>query len=358
MKKIRIKLTPVGHYFLGGERNFTFGNGIDRQMSESYYINSLKVPSQTTLFGTLRYLIGVKDEKLKDNSEELIGKRSYNLNDENNEFGLIKSISPLYLYCEEQKDEKGKYYVRTPFDHKIETEKDKKVNPEKYNPLKMPKDADIKVINYPSENSSGISKRYPCDYKAKAGITHSYTCIDDRSIVDEDSIFKLSVEVVSKKNKKNKDNKDCFAKKGYYRLEKGWSFAFFAELDSDEIPEWNRSAVIGKDSSVFSVSITEDNEPDVKVLFKDRETDFLYCQSSVFVKGLISNVLDKSSFSILESEYLRNFTSEGSRLKADGTELLQLISAGSILYSDDISALYNDHARIAGFNIIINGGNE
>ncbi len=357
MIKIRIKLTPVGHYFLGGERNFTFGNGINRQMSDSYFISSLKVPSQTTLFGTLRYLIGVKEEKLKDNSEELIGKKSYTLNNENKEFGLIKSISPLYLYHEDQ-GEKGKYYVRTPFDHKIETEDDKKVNPEKYKPLKIEDDTSVKVINYPSEDSSGVSKRYPHDYKAKAGISHSYTCIEDQTIVDEDSVFKQSVEVVSKKNKNNKDNKDCFAKKGYYRLEKGWSFVFFAELDCNEIPECNKSAVIGKDSSFFSVSITEDKEPDVKSLFKDREKGFRYCQSSVFVKRPISEVLDKSSFSILESEYLRSFTSEGARLKVDGTELLQLISAGSILYSDDIAAFNDEHARIAGFNIIINGGNE
>ncbi len=357
MKKIRIKLTPVGHYFFGGERNFTFGKGINRQMSDNYYINSLMVPSQTTLFGTLRYLIGVTDEKLRENFKEVIGEKSYTLNDENKEFGLIKSISPLYLYYEDQ-GEKGKNYVRTPFDHKIETEEDKKVDPEKYNPLKIEDDVSLKVINYPSDNSSAISKKYPHDYKAKAGISHSYTCIEDQTIVDEDSIFKPSVEVVSKKNKKNKDNKDCFAKKGYFRLEKGWSFVFFAELDGDEIPEWNRSAVIGKDSSVFSVSITEDKEPNVKAMFKDRKKDFRYCQSSVFVKEQVSEILDKSSFSILESEYLRSFTSEGARLKTDGTELLQLISAGSILYSDDISALYNDHARIAGFNIIINGGNE
>lgn len=356
MKKIRIKLTPVGHYFFGGERNFTFGNGINRQMSESYYIASLKVPSQTTLFGTLRYLIGVKNESLKGNSEELIGKESYNLTKDNDDFGVIKSISPLYLFHEDGDGTKGKYYIRTPFDHKVKKKEENDKTPVLYNPLKPEDDSGIKVINYPSKDCSGISKRYPHDFISKDGISYSYTCIEDQTLIDEGTIFKSSVEVVSKKNKK--DNKDCFVKKEYYRLEKGWSFMFFAELDSDEIPEWNRSAVIGKDSSVFSVSITEDKEPDIKALFKDREKGFKYCQSPVFVKGRVSEVLDKSSFSILESEYFRSFMSEGSRLKPNGTELLQLISAGSILYTDDISDLNNAHAKIAGFNIIIDGGKE
>ena len=55
-KYIRIVLTPLGPYFLGGERGLKYTDN-DTQMSrgEKYYIKSNLMPNQSALFGV--YLI-------------------------------------------------------------------------------------------------------------------------------------------------------------------------------------------------------------------------------------------------------------------------------------------------------------
>ncbi|MEG2717669.1 MAG: hypothetical protein RR961_10055, partial [Eubacterium sp.] len=53
-----ITFTPEEPYFLGNERTFSFGDNKDKQQrSGKYHIESDKIPSQTTLLGTLRYLL-------------------------------------------------------------------------------------------------------------------------------------------------------------------------------------------------------------------------------------------------------------------------------------------------------------
>ena len=350
--KRRIRLTPVGHYFLGGERGFGFDSELKRQMSDSYFISSLKIPSQTTLFGALRYIIGVKDEQLRENSCQLIGKNSYRINDTKFSYGIIESISPVYLY-KEHDSEAGEYYIRTPFDHKM--------SEYKYTPLEL-LEKEIKVINYPSKERN---KTYPKNYVAKDGISHSYMSLTTKAIEKENDIFTPSVEVVSKKDKGNNAGKDCFAKKEYMRLKDGWSFVFFADLSGDKDLEFNKSVILGKDSSVFTVKIDETEEPDVISVFQDRPANFHYCQSPIYITSDVSNIVEESKFSIIENESQRIFMTENQRLRpAYDSPLLQLISPGSIFYTDTDSDNLkkqiesNGQAVNAGFNRIIKGGSK
>lgn len=336
--KVRIRLTPTGHYFFGGERGFGYDKQLKRQMSDSYFIRSLDVPSQTTLFGVLRYILGVKDGRLRENAERLIGKQSYSLLDENEDFGIIRSISPVYLSKQDY------YYIRTPFDHK---------NGSVYNPLSRSPGVQVDVINYPCRE---IRKVYPSDYNAKAGLPSSFMSLSEKKIVEDNEIFRSSVEVVSRKNKDASGNEDGFAKKEYKRLAQGWSFVFFAELDAISIPDYNRSAVLGKDSSVFTVDMVEGEEPNVASLFKDREFGFLYFQSPAYISGGAKALIEASDFSILGSESLRVFKTQDSRLRPDyDAPLIQLVSAGSIAFSKTKECVLNTHAQIAGFNRTIGG---
>lgn len=360
MITIRIQLIPVGHYFLGGERGFAFDPKLKRQMIAGYFIHSLKVPSQTTLFGTLRYIIGVKNERLREDSVKIIGAHSFNIVGDENDYGIITNISPLYLHKnnsgrsrEEIASQPDGYYIRTPFDHKSGNNT--------YHPLKLNPNGNMEVINFPDEKS--VAKTYPYDYCAKDGISKSYTCISSSKyqIVDESDIFTSSVEVVSRKAKMTNNNQDGFAKKEYFRLNPGWSFVFFAELDDEKHQdisiEYNNSIVLGKDSSVFLVHVSEEKEPEFKGLFRERGEDFHYFQSPAYIKGNTSDLIGKASFSILDIETHRRFKTEHNRLVPEyGASLVQLICAGSIVYSDNIEGLIDDHAAIAGFNRIVNGG--
>ena len=355
----RVKLTPVGHYFLGGERTFSYDKELSRIASDSYFIKSLKVPSQTTLFGCLRYMIGVKDNKLRDNSKTLIGEKTYDISQEQ-QFGIIKNISPLYLY-RETSDGKCDYYIRTPFDHKKDEIKEGQTkNSENkeaivYHPLELGKS--VSVISFPGKKA--VKKNYPSNYVAKEGLEKSYMSVNTLEIVEEDRIFIPSVEVVSKKNHINPDNRDGYAKKEYYRLYKGWSFVFFADLNTDSIPEYNNSVILGKDSSIFCAEMTKgQEEPDVSGIFKNRTNDFHYCQSAVYIKRGTSEIIGNSDLSIIESDTIRKFQSNGSKLRAVNAPLIQMIKAGSIIYMDDVERFANDQACVAGFNRVISGGND
>ena len=58
MKKLQLKFTPLEPYFFGNEKTFSFPNSKDGgQLRNSYLIKSESIPSQTTLFGTIRYLL-------------------------------------------------------------------------------------------------------------------------------------------------------------------------------------------------------------------------------------------------------------------------------------------------------------
>ncbi len=108
-KYIRIVLTPLAPYFLGGERGLKYTDN-DTQMSrgEKYYIKSNLMPNQSALFGVLRFLGIEKTDSsyfLQKDDKDRIGEKSYRLNDPSvNKFGMIRKISPLYLMRKEDKE--------------------------------------------------------------------------------------------------------------------------------------------------------------------------------------------------------------------------------------------------------------
>lgn len=350
--QIKITLTPFSHYFLGTERNFEYNNEdrIRRQFKEGYFIRSKNTPSQTTLFGTLRYLLGVENEKLKEDYASIIGGYSYNILRDDQTFGKIRSISNLFL-------EKGDVtYIPTPMDHLIKDiggEYNKLYTPMEMNPKK------VKGFSYPQTEARPVS--LPKFFVAKDGITKSWMSVKDQSIVSEDKIFLHSVEVVSNKQKKLAQKKEdsAFAKKEYVHLARGFHFTFYAEVEeSTEFPEM-ATAVLGKDSSAFAVTMQRTGEYDeltdkIQRLFENRDSGFSYCISPAFVSN---ESIDKAAFSILTNEPMRIFESKGRKLgPADEKALLNLVKAGSIFYTDDVDGFTNKHARVAGMNILYRGG--
>lgn len=97
-----VQLKPVGPFFFGGEHS--------RASRDSYIVHSKNMPSQSTLFGILRYL-GIEDPQASYTIDKRhIGATSFRLTGSANEFGKIHNISPLYLI-----DTEGKAYVRAPY---------------------------------------------------------------------------------------------------------------------------------------------------------------------------------------------------------------------------------------------------
>ena len=115
-KKYRVELKPLEPYFFAGEKSFGFGKK-KKQSYNNYFIRSELFPTQTTLLGTIRYLIlkkynllTTKDYSNEKEQEKYVGKSSFQIGQKNQSYGMIERLSPLFIL-----NEKGERLVRVPF---------------------------------------------------------------------------------------------------------------------------------------------------------------------------------------------------------------------------------------------------
>ena len=114
-----ITLEPMDVFFFGGEKTFNSGGGTE------YFAKSTPCPQQTTLLGMLRKEIlivtGLFKSNFKYSSEErknmekAIGRSGFVVG-RDNDYGVVKGISPLFL----MKD--GKAYFHVPMGGNTELE--------------------------------------------------------------------------------------------------------------------------------------------------------------------------------------------------------------------------------------------
>ena len=372
--KLLIKLTPLEPYFLGDDRSFQYGE-LKIQRAAGYISHSRITPSQTTLFGVLRYL-GIKtpdpDFKLDCQDIENIGKSSFNLPKPNADgFGRIISVSPLYLY-----DNNGQYYVRTPFDH------NNKGNYTSYEPWEK----------YTEFIPTGCGQRiFPEDYDEKSGLEDSWTCLKDLSL--HSKLFKRVMQVGHEK----KGVSEAFYKKERVVIHKDFSFAFIAEVkdgfykepaETDPKSPEKRVVYLGQDKSTFLAEIITDfTEPSFCLLRNQIKTNTVYALSDIYIQPEVKitkgetvnsnneNEKDKMrklyslcNFVCAQSIDFRVFRTDYSLKLPHGKrfikepELIRLIAAGSVFIVNDLNRFkelcHNEHAEKAGFNQLLEGSRK
>ena len=99
MKTYLVTLTPQEPYFFGNEKTFLFDKENNQgQRGNSYYIRSERTPLQSTLMGMMRFvLMPYKDHKHPEQNAPVIGSESFRIDAENQSFGVIKNIHPLFF---------------------------------------------------------------------------------------------------------------------------------------------------------------------------------------------------------------------------------------------------------------------
>jgi hypothetical protein len=354
--KQRIVLTPLEPYFFGGERIFEIGDG-----NRHYFIHSLDTPSQTMLFGVLRYLaIKPKDlvsaaelqkryNDFKEKREHSEFKRDFQgfaLNRPDVDLSDITGISPLYLM-----DEKDGYYIPVPFDH--ETGK-----PE-YKPF---------VLNKQIETNHG-ARMLPMSYNEKDGLAKGWVHQSTKKIRTD--FFESVPQVGIGKSEK------AFFKKEYKQFNKkcktGLSFAFFADILT---PLYPKIVYMGQGKSAFSVMIDAASEPTFPPDWIS--PGMAYAQSDVYYPGDVAKLYETCQFIAIKTRVHRIFVN--SYIDRTGSRMTTLIQAGSIFFPHNIAdfekilkseekAYVNPetkksvsfaesykHAEIAGFNKILIGG--
>ena len=338
MKTYLVTLTPQEPYFFGNEKTFLFEKEENQgQRGNSYYIRSERTPLQSTLMGMMRYiLMPYKDHKHPEQNAPVIGAGSFKIDAENQSFGVIKKLSPLFVV------NGGEKYVATPFDCIADSER--------YTPF-----SDYKTV----ETNSG-KKLVTDEFVAKKGIADSYMKLSDGKTVPSYEIFGKETRVGNIKVTSGKNEKGFF-KKEYVFLKNNFCFAFYAELDdSAVIPTGGKTtAFLGQGKSLFSVSFEEQEnnlESEVKKLLP---ADIHYCLSDVFAD---SDVLERCKFAVVETrDYRAYITNPDGRITKDPV-LYKLIKAGSVFINSDkekFDALtQKPNCQIAGFNCIVSREEE
>lgn len=329
MKEYLVSFKPVGPFFFGNEKGFAFSE----EDVQRYFIKSDDMPSQSTVLGTLRYmLLPVKKSDWKYSEEEktanrnAIGARGFDPESADADYGIINKVSPLFILA------RGEITVATPFDH-IDGNG-------YYTPF----------TNYCKDafDVDGRIKYYTEDYSSKDGVTSSFMRVSDGKIIARNEIFisdirpglNLDIEGTS------------FHKREYKRLADGHAFGVFVTLDSDSVPE-SSVVYMGQGKSAFYVTFTEQKNTLYSAIASHIRNDVVYCASDVFAEP---RICDDTFFAVTDIKTYRHFCAEGGNVKK-GSMLYRLIKAGSIFIPRDkdkfIADLSDKALTKVGYNTLI-----
>lgn len=353
-KSYLLTLQPMEPYFFGNEKTFSFDP--QKPGDNRYFIKGERLPLQTTLLGVLRYLLmPVKNagyrytESDQSRNAAVIGPESFQINADAQQFGAIRSISPVFLTCGGQK------YVRTPFDHTVQ-------ETARYTPFR-----DYQAV----ETDRGV-RWFAADYDAKAGLSDSYMNTADGSLIPAETLFSPVVRVGISKGKQEK----AFFKKQFLRLADGWAFSAYITLDTDVLAqdpgaqaalaalESGTSAYLGQNKSAFALRLQPEENTLPEQVSRHLRPGVVYCLGDALVPGA---VYDGCLFAAVRLRDYRAYQTVF-RKQADETgtyvggisksqELHKLLCAGSILIPHTPDSVQNSfhhpNCQTIGFNITV-----
>lgn len=356
---LKILLKPLEPYFFGGERNQAFTDGTNSELSEQnpYFIRSNRFPSQTTLFGLLRYLGIENPDPSYRIDPNVIGAQSYSLFGDRS-YGMIHSISPLLL-----QDDKGDLYLPAPRNRMAAKWQEDPENTAPYHPF----------THYTRVSTlDGIRLLPADDYNEK-------TAYDGADIINlhdgslRRNVFLSQIRVgINRRAQRSDSSLSGFFKKQYYTLSKEYSFVFFADV-ADAFPfRANRVVFVGQGRTPLSVKIEKCEEPNFQypaVCFSGGLTAI--AQSDVFCPGTLAELRERCALVMAELKDHRQFTTNAQASNtasrySKARESLKLIPAGSVFIFTDTNQLaaFRSHMEsiskipsIAGMNHIQYGYN-
>ncbi len=375
MARYLIKIKPLMPYFFGGEVTLKYSkHHKDNVNASSYYAESENAPSQTTLFGTLRFVILEKADCLNNKNPEmariLVGENSFEFATAEG-FGKIQKISSLFLI---NKD--GTRYIKAPFSY---------VNSDGKGSYKL-----LSVKEYPKSisNSDG-SLCYPVitdgdtstPYSEKMYSFDGYMAIDEIAaeaprFIDSDSVFSSEIRTgvyAGRNNKKASEDKkeskkERFFKKLYKKLDDKFAFAFYADLEEDGLLPESTVVFMGQGKSPFMLEtrpVSDNGEFFEDVILKGKgQTDFYVAASDCFFETVSK---DQYSWHMIKTAPFHHLTSSGSsNFRSDLKVSTQytLIRSGSVFFPEGNTVPFknqDDPCKIIGMNNFIKihfGGNK
>ena len=344
----RCSFTSIGQYFLGGEKTFP----IDPKKQEHkkvYYIASEDFPSQSTIFGTIRFMLLEKAGLLNNGSETsnsssnglrarqdaLIGSDGFSMDKKDfcNSYGILKRISPIFIYDKKS----GNKLIPAPLNHKKREKKDSRNRV--YEPLSMKYLEDV-------QTESGKAAFIPDNYDAKAGLSDGFLSLDRKnSLIRREEVIGTLTQTRTARDL----DEGGFFKMDYKYLKEEYAFSVMVEI---EIPESTKDGAyepfknqgivyMGMEKSTFRYDVSEigstafcELENDIKgIRMSDMDNiEVYYALSDCYKKKSIENsalywILQKTNLRTLEKQKGIDYRSSMKK-----SRLYQMIRAGSVFY--------------------------
>ncbi|BAQ13949.1 putative CRISPR-associated protein [Clostridium botulinum] len=267
MSRYLVKLKPVDSFFFGGEKGFGFNNG--KEPLQNNIVKSREFPQQTSILGMIRkeilVLHGYLKEKWDYNDDEkeknykLIGKQSFSIDGENQDFGIINSISPVFIIQETKGSDK--FLIKIPKDHNVNNRHNK------YNPFKFNNDKGncLKVKTNLAEEVY-----LPIDFEAKKGLSEDFIDIQTGDIVSKNKVFirDCSIGIRLDENYKTKDNSLFRLEKYKFNYDNNYEradkcFAFILDVEDGKekniFEDYKNIVTLGGEGSHFFISFEKVN---------------------------------------------------------------------------------------------------
>lgn len=357
--------TPIGQYFFGGEKTFPF-DPTGQAQKKVYYITSEDFPSQSTVFGAIRFMLlekagllnnGITSSSsvdLRARQDALIGRDGFSMDkkDSCSPYGILKCISPVYIYDKKT----GQRLIPAPLNHKVrhrddrdntcsgkgpETQVSQNDQNRSYEPLSM------KYLNGISTDL-GEAVLIPDNYDAKAGLTDGFLSLDGKNtLVERGSV----IGALTQTRIAREMDEGGFFKMSYKYLKGDYAFSVMVEVDIPDGIKGQGGAYspfkeqgivyLGMEKSTFRYDVTEidegrsfELEQDVSKIHMTDIDDIqvYYALSDCYrKKGMKSTAM----FWILQKANLRTLVKQSGtdyRSSMKKSRLYQMIQAGSVFY--------------------------
>jgi len=308
-----VTLKPLKPFFFGGD--ITFG---ELGENSNYLVHSRLFPQQTAILGMIRKEILIQSGLLttkrqgewvddKVSASKLVGDTKFLFN-QKQEFGVLKSISPIFLIQEQNR------FI-------------KKVN--------------IDSCEYQND---GLLK----GYNPKEDIHDNYISIDDETQTKKKSDIFRPIEQIG--IKKNSDQEGYF-KKTSYLLKDNFEFAFYIELDFELK---NSFITLGAEQSMFKMSIKKSTQ---ELNYYDKN-GYLTLLSDTYIDIPIKDNCDFAITSEITFSFLENEFKENKRVFKKHKKQYFLYEKGSIFINPTqqlIESINRPNLQKIGYNIFTQG---
>ncbi len=297
---VSVTLTPLANFFFGGQKQ------TEVESEKDYYIKSLFYPQQTVILGMLRqellmqnhlFPLGKSDnDEKKNQAAQLIGESSFQPSFEigDQDFGAIEELSPVFITNKERV-----FHVL----------------PADYGFPYSPKEDGQTFFNHPHAETKPFLP-YLDKYKSKDRPPDRLVSKESpEMIVELKDLFIPDEQIGITKGKNGQTPEDGYYKQVFYRLRKGYAFAFYLKLkttvNKEPVKFDSNFVFFGGERSPFKMDIKEEDANQTVARLFDQtlpqlEGSKILLTSDAFVQSSILNACD---FSVSESVYSRNFRS-------------------------------------------------